>query len=59
MTEPRVAEAYTPDPFRVEIKQTAKGDAQVSVRATAETSEEAVEVAIRMYHETLKGLSPE
>ena len=44
----RQTESWTPDPYRVEIKENAKGEPSVNVRATSEDSDEAVEVAVTM-----------
>lgn len=54
------AQVQPVDTCRVEIKQTAKGDAQVSVRATDKATQEeadrAVNMALKMYGDVLRGL---
>ena len=52
----RSGEAWSPDPYRVEIKQSASGAVQVSTRATAQDADDAVEEAVRMYRRTLERL---
>lgn len=44
------------DPYRVEIKQNAKGEPAVSVRATHQDQDEAVRIALEMYQRTLQSL---
>lgn len=44
------------DPYRVEIKETAKGDPQISVRATADGPATACRIAVEMYRMTRDSL---
>jgi hypothetical protein len=49
--ELRVAEAFQPDPFRCEIRESAKGEVSVSTRATHTDSDTAVAIAVAMFKE--------
>ena len=59
VTEPETttAQAVELDRFRVEIKESASGKVQVSTRATHQDSDEAVRIAVQMYHEAVSQVS--